>query len=627
MITIQYEDEKLLLSPSGNDFHDEIESLKLIGCQYRPKDKKWIISAGMYQRIITELSHHYLDISEYDKHEIAKYFKSLNELKVVEKRSELRKFDPTLLKVPPIQPTGDTSQVKSFQELDIIRGLNQNRFLFAHATGLGKSYVLAALLSHLRHYGECHKAIIMTSTIGILNLANELKKFIPDYDESKTLTIRSVTTLKNRLIFNKDQDYEIIICSYDAFRSIGDAYDKEVNKRTKKVQYRKSSLPLDEWFGDKKGLVFLDECHLLGSPKSLRSKFFLMNLHFFEYRYLMSATPADKEEKMYLLLRTLDRSLVNGLDYQDWLGEYCELGTKWSKYGINRETWDHEKWAILQDALYKKYAVKREKDLLGLLPAYDVPLIQVDMSPQQREIYEAFTYEVVSEAKRRNTINAAGLLANVTNTFMYLQLAVDNPLLLLQTKNFDMFDAKLQANLKKFNFNKHFEKLKALDLIIEEECKEKDNKIIVFYYHPLTLECLKNYYKKGFHVLSADIPKDERFEVIESFKKSKDKILFASILIANSSITLNEAKASVYFERTHEYITYEQSRGRNYRIGQTEEVRYYNLVYNNSIDYLMILNLEKKGKVVENLIKKNVLSQEEWKSVFNADADILGKLS
>jgi hypothetical protein len=40
----------------------------------------------------------------------------------------------------------------------------------------------------------------------------------------------------------------------------------------------------------------------------------------------------------------------------------------------------------------------------------------------------------------------------------------------------------------------------------------------------------------------------------------------------------------------------------------------------------MILNLEKKGKVVENLIKKNVLSQEEWKSVFNADADILGKL-
>ena len=90
---------------------------------------------------------------------------------------------------------------------------------------------------------------------------------------------------------------------------------------------------------------------------------------------------------------------------------------------------------------------------------------------------------------------------------------------------------------------------------------------------------------------------------------------------------MNEAKASVYFERTHEYITYEQSRGRNYRIGQTEEVRYYNLVYNNSIDYLMILNLEKKGKVVENLIKKNVLSQEEWKSVFNADADILGQLS
>ena len=615
MIQLSYDDEKLLnIKPSGNQFSEQIETLKLLGARFEPTKKIWQIGVGKFNEVFKELEPYHIDLNEYDKREIIKYFDNIDELKVINKRSEYRKFNQELLLCEPYQVEKD---IRSFQEIDIVRGLNQNRFLFAHATGLGKSYVLAALLSHLRLAGECYKAIILTSPIGVLNLPHELKKFIKDYDEEKTLVIKSISSLKDRLVF--DKDYDIIICGYDSFRSIGDAYDKAINKRTKKVKYRKSPLPLKEWFGKYKGLLFLDECHFLGSPSSLRSKFIDMNLQYFEYRYQFSATPSDKEEKMYLLLKVLNNALVNGLDYTNWLTEYCTLGNKWSRYGINKDTWNYQKWTELQDNLYKNYAVKREKSLLNLPTAYDVPTIYTNMSKPHREIYEAFTYEVINDVKKRNFSNNAGLVANLTNTFQYLQLSIDNPLCLLKTPNFDKFDPILQQNVKNFNFERDFEKLKLLDAIIEEECVEKDNKIIISYYHPITLECLKQHLKFDFHVISADVAKEDRFPLIADFKKSKNKILLASINIANSSFTLTECKAAVFFERTWAYITYEQFRGRIHRIGQDEETRYYNLCYHNSIDNLMLLNLEQKGKVLDGLIRKNTLTPEEWKLTLGGD--------
>jgi superfamily II DNA or RNA helicase len=597
---------------------EEVESCKQLGMRYSPEKKAWSISPGFLDDVLKELQQYSISISEYDRLKVKEYFETLSELKKTTKRTEWKAYHPELLKVSPLIPANEADYKKSFQYIDSIKFINQNRALAAWSTGTGKSFLLAAIYSHLRYYGEVKKAIILTSSIGILNLANELRKFIVDYDNDKTLVVDSIRTLKDRFIFD-DQKYDIIICGYDSFRAIGDAYDKRENNRKRKVKYRKSSLPIKEWLNNSKGIIFFDECHLLGSPNSLRSKFIDMNLKFFEYRYLMSATPADKEEKMYMILKILDKKLINGLSYIDWLSTYCELGTRWSKYGINKDSWDYSKWLLLQDELYKNYAVKRGKELLNLPQAYDVPLIYVNMSTEHRQIYEAFTYEVINSAKQRNAVNRFGLMENLTNTFQYLQLAVDNPKCLENSPNFDKFDAALQKRIHSFNYEKDFSKLHALDAIIEEETVENDNKVIVFYYHPLTLECLKKHFQKNYDFVSAEQTKEERFAIIEGFKKNRNKILLASILIMNTSITLLEAKASIFYEKTYQFISYEQARGRNYRIGQQDEVRYYNIAYNNSIDNLINENLKHKGKVLEGLIKRNVLSQDEWKLLFNGE--------
>ena len=131
---------------------------------------------------------------------------------------------------------------KSYQEIDIEKAINQSSYLFKYDTGLGKSYVLSGCCAHLRYYGECNRALILTSSIGIMNLNGEIQKFIKQYDPSKTLVISSITELKDRLVFN--DNWDVIICGYSTFNGINDAYKKALKVKAK----NKFCIPLKEWF-------------------------------------------------------------------------------------------------------------------------------------------------------------------------------------------------------------------------------------------------------------------------------------------------------------------------------------------------------------------------------------------
>lgn len=621
MVKVEFEDGKLLVSCGGNNFSEQIDTCKEMKMVYSPSTHKWSTSPSRYKEVLSEFQQYGVQLSEYDKEQINNYIESLSDFKKIIRRGERRHYDDNILNFPPKH---------DFQRDDVNKAINQTSLLFKWATGTGKSWALSAVLAYLRSIGEVNRAVIITSSIGILNLNAELKKFIPNYDESRTLVIASVTDLKDRAVFN--DNYDIIICGYDTFRSLNDYYDKIKNKRTKKVKYRNSSLPLKEWYGDKNGIVFFDECHLSGTHGSMRSDAILMNLKFWKYRYLFSATPADKEEKFYTTLRIMDNALVKGLAYHDWLTQYCELGTRFSAYAPNKSTWNWGKWNALQNTLGETYIVSRDKSLLNLPDAIDVPLIMIDMSPEQRACYEAFSNITLDYIKKKSAESGNGIIHELTNSFQILQMAVDNPESIIGSPVMDTIrrlDVSSQSiksfedALKKFSYKKHYRKLEALDEILDYEIKEMDNKVLVFYYHPKTLEYLKERYPDAM-VLSSDIEENERFKIVENFKKDKDcKTLIASIMIANTSFTLTECKAAIFYERYWSGIIYEQARGRIHRIGQDKEVRYYNMCYNDCIDNLQLEALRTKGACIENIGKVSSLSKDEWRLLFGGTAEEL----
>lgn len=610
----------------GDDFTDTVEFLRNYRCIFDPKKKVWTkpISLLKLLKADLEVRHIDYDISEYDEKEAINYMESLKELKPSKMR---RVFNLNLMKCPPLEGKHPN---ELYQKQDISRALNQNRFLFNWEMGLGKSYALAALIENLRFYNLIDKCLIFSTGVGVFNLKDELLKFSKDLKDDDILVLNSLTESKyeDRDLFNVNKyPQHIIIMTYDSFKGINNYYYDLVNatknnkKPSMKTKYRKSFLPLDQWLDGKPGAIFLDECHSLANPSSRRSEIFKMNIDKFDYRYEFTGTLADKYEKLYMPLMILDKSLVNGCSYNEWLAQYNDLGNRFSRYAVNDDKWDIGKLENLNRELLKSYASKRMmQECLNLPLNYEVPTIQIDMSKKQRDIYEGFVKEQLRLIKEQETNGT--LSDNIINMFQVFQLACENIKCIENNRNFNNYSEDLQEKIKNYDFIKDNAKVAVLDSILEDE-NENNQRGIVWYYHPLSKDYLKEHLKKyNPIVVEAGMNHDELHNTIDEFKKNnKHKILIASINVMNTSVTITEATYNVYFERTFNYTVYSQSKSRIVRPSQKYMCRTYHMAFNNSIDNLQLDNLRQKGMIVNSLLNKKFIDQGLWKKIFNATTD------
>ena len=626
-ITCDKDSGNLDLKVYGDDFTDTVEFLKGYGCKFNPSKKVWNrpISTLKLFKADLALRHIDYDISEYDEKVAAEYMESLKELEVAEFR---RKIDYSQMAYPPFQGKHPN---ENYQRVDVARALNQNRFLFNWEMGLGKSYALATLIDNLRGFELIDKCLIFSTGVGVFNLKDELCKFSKVQDPNDILVLNSLTESKyeDRDLFNTEKyPQHTIIMTYDSFKGINNYYYDKANgtkrnpKPSNSTKYKKSYVPIDKWLNGKPGALFLDECHSLAVPSSRRSEIFKMNLEPFKYRYLFTGTLADKYEKLYMPLMILDKALVNGCSYMDWLKQYNELGNRFSQYAINDDKWDLIKLENLNRELLQKYASKRLMDeCLDLPPDYDMPTILLDMLPAQRAIYEGFVREQLRIIHERSLEQGTSEKDNVLNMFQVFQLAVDNPECIKDSASWDKLPDHLQKEVLKFNNLKDSAKIIATKEIVSERTDENNERGIIWYFHPKTKDNLVKIFEKYKPiVIEAGLTPEERSKRIKEFKENPEhKLIIGSINIMNTSITLIECKYQVYVECTYNYTVYSQSRGRIHRPNQDSITRTYSLCYKDSIDGLQKQNLMQKGAVINSLLNKDYIDQGMWKRIFNAN--------
>ena len=248
----------------------------------------------------------------------------------------------------------------------------------------------------------------------------------------------------------------------------------------------------------------------------------------------------------------------------------------------------------------------------------EVPLITVDMSPLQRKIYEKFSTQTMNKVFEKSREDG-NFSQKMINLFSYLQLAVDNPSCLKSTESFEEFDDELKSLIEKYDYSKDNSKLEYIDEILAEEIDENETRGMMWFFHPLTEEALKERYKKyNPIVIGSEMKEDERFKNIEEFKHNpKHKLIIASIGILNTSVTLTECKFQVYVEKTYKFNDYEQSLHRIWRNGQKDVTKTFSIRFNNSIDNLQEMNLKSKGEIMNSLLNKSFIEKEMWKKIFN----------
>ena len=533
---------------------------------------------------------------------------------------EIKEINYRALLKEPFKPIVGKAPFENYQDEDLRKCLKQNRFLFNWTMGLGKSFATAVIYEYLRTYKGVDKMILLTTRIGTYNLRSEMDKFCLHISKDDVLVFNSPKSFKKytRKIFDNEEvcSKSILVFSYDSWKLMATAYGD-------KARGKILNIPIDNFFGKNKDrLICLDECQQLSNPKSERSKSIFKYLRYFKYRYLFSATPADKNEKIYSFAMTLDPKLVRYMKYNEWLNYYNDMGTWFSKYAINPKGWHQDDLDKLNQEL-AKYSAKRDaKDVLDL-PPLCVKTFTVDMSEKQSSLYKRITNDIVNNALKKNPGLDGATVDVIREAFSTVCSFCENPNI-IATSSTDMVSETIKEDCAKYNYATDYAKLDVVDAILEDE-QEKDNRGILWYTHPKTKEVVVSRYEKMKPIIiAAEMSEEERDAALAEFKTNPEhKILIASQNILATSVTITEAVFAIYLETAFSYDTYLQSTGRVYRIGQKKSVRLYHIWLNNSTDLFHINAIDKKGDLVKTLFsakERPVLSLAQMKQLFTGES-------
>lgn len=542
-------------------FSEIVTILKSYHCLFNNDLKSWYIPITHYEDIIEE-------IDQYDLYTVLREEEVHNILNPTPKiKRERNNFSLSDLKSTPII---GKHPFENYQIEDIQKTINRDKFGLYLDTGTGKSFIMLSAINILRNKNKFNKILYITSNSGVYDIKEKFLQFT-DIKEDRIQIGNKV----NRRPF--DIDCDVIICNYRSFLLISDEYQKD--KKSKSKKYRSTPIPISKWLGGNKGCCVLDESHNIAIPTSRQTHVIHLIKDLFDYRYVLSGTPADKEEKYYSQLKFLDDTLVKNLSYYEWLDYYADIGNRFSMYAINR--FKPNRIKELQTIVKENCSRRIGEDILDLPPNI-ITELYTEFDPIQKQIYEGFISEQIK--LKKGSISGK----DFKNLFPKLLMAVDNP------EKIDMNDInnpKLQKLVSSFNFKKHHPKIEMLLDILQDH---SDSKIIIWTSHPHVGFRLQEILKdKEPYILNGEIevPKEYKTKeeyknaVVEDFKKSdKRHILIAGIQVLNTAITIVEANVQVYFDTDYNYTNTEQSIARIYRIGQKNKVYTYKLLIKQSLD-------------------------------------------
>ena len=584
---------------NSNSFSSLIQSFKATKCKYNPKEKVWEIHPSLHAEVFSRIDDlDVINISPETRKIIESKKNVIGETETVFRRMPLNE---ELLKLPPIvgKPPYEDYQIECIQ-----KGIQQNRMALFLPVGSGKTYVATSILNHFFERGSVDRLLIVAPSEGVINWKRELQKFSTFADESD-VCVSLVDRNRNPL----EDDPKIIVTTYRHFLTISDDFYKQKNKGNKSKNYRNPTIPFDEW-GSKRAVIF-DESHKIKNPKARISKVALLHARYFDVRLALTGTPTPNTfDEIYTQMKFLDSKLMP--DYYAWLNDVAILGTRFSQYQIAGFKRDKVKeWEDRLDRWVVKY---NAKDILDLPELYEKK-IYASMSEIQTMIYEEVVRNVLYKIKEEY---GRIIPIKVRDYFPYLRLAVDNPELLKGRTE----GPALTKLLNRFKFERDHNKVEIVESLLEEHEGEK---VILFDYHPLTLEMLSERLKSrnplmvhGSNTPNGRDDTEWREEQYDLFRKEKHhNLLIASSKVLTTSANLQEANVLIYFSRDYSYLTYEQSKARAHRLGQQKTVFVYPLIFDMCLDETIDRAIDQKEELNRTVFSNATsLTKQQWEDFF-----------
>jgi SWI/SNF-related matrix-associated actin-dependent regulator 1 of chromatin subfamily A len=144
---------------------------------------------------------------------------------------------------------------------------------------------------------------------------------------------------------------------------------------------------------------------------------------------------------------------------------------------------------------------------------------------------------------------------------------------------------------------------------------EQDRKVIVFTNFTVSLDMLREKYKKKCVVLDGRMSKDGRQQSVDRFQNDpKVKIFIGNIKAAGVGITLTAADVVIMNDLSFVPADHSQAEDRAYRYGQKNSVLVYYPVFENTIEMTVYNILQKKKSVID-----QVMGDGEYSETFASE--------
>lgn len=303
-----------------------------------------------------------------------------------------------------------------------------------------------------------------------------------------------------------------------------------------------------------KTFIVVDESLKIKNKEAKRTNRILKLGEFAEYRLILNGTPLSKNVlDLWTQMQFLSPKILR-MSYNEFKNTYCEYYVRGRFKGLVK----------------KQYNVEH---LISLIQPY---VFDSELELGKQKHYYDYTYQMDDiagyEAEKR---------------------------MLLQRPEFDFM--AISQTLQAY-YCDSINKVK----IIESLINTINDRVIVF------VKFLKSI-PHGCMAITGDMNEKKRIAIIEDFKSGKVKVLYITYGCGAFGLNLQFCRNIIFADHTFDYAQRIQAEARIFRLGQENDVNYYNLWCNCGLERLIQASLDKKTRLLDE-VKKEIDKKgtEQW---------------
>lgn len=444
----------------------------------------------------------------------------------------------------------------------------------------------------------------MYSVPSICSEAQSLRK------KSQMGTTRShVRVLDAIALLHSKKDQEELLGAFYAGKATADDVEKAVDCLNGGVIPFLSGLTFET--------IILDEAHRVKNIRSQRTKAISALAARASRRYLLSGTPTVGDPRdFYTQLRILAPALMPE-EWHNFVPKYCDV-SKTNEHIVL----GYKNMHVINGRVNSVSSERRLTECVSLPPRTDIN-VHYSLTGKQLMDYNIAVHDCYikvglgKDLKFKHGAIRLTKIMQMCSGFYYIPRAATGNYCDECDHLFDCVSKDIEpgtnrclnAEAKIVDVFKYKEnpKLEALEDLLEDILEDNEHKVIIWGNYTTELDDIEELLIKLKYIyIRVDGTNTQHIKKYEErFQTDPGCRVYLGQIHTGIAVTLTAAKYSVYYSRAWSIDAWDQSRGRNFRIGQTQKTIVYRLVGVQSVEKQQLIALDNRHDIAE-ILTKNV---------------------